>query len=308
VSLLPVFVNSQFELRSGWKVAVYSAILAILYVVWAMFLGIVVAWIYPSLVPTTADMRALALFALAMFFPVIGALLIMARLIDHVPLSVFGITLHDRWLQDFGMGVAIASGMLGLTLVGSFLFGNVQIVWGSGSISAIGITLVMLAVAAINEELVFRGYPLQMLMKGTGPWVATLLVSSIFGLVHVLNPGATVLSVVNTILAGILLSLAYWKTRSLWLPYGVHLGWNAGLAVVLGYPVSGIETPSLLKTQVSGPATVLGGSYGPEDGMLGTVIFLLGAVVIYRMRIGRVSPQVRTALVTHAEKVYVEGL
>ena len=144
-------------------------------------------------------------------------------------------------------------------------------------------------------------------MNGIGPWGAMLLVSSIFGLLHARNDGATVLGVMNTILAGIFLSLAFMVTRSLWLPFGIHAGWNVGTAAVLGVPVSGIETASLLKTEVSGPDSLLGGSYGPEGGVLTTLIFLAGAIVIRRVRIGRVSPQVRAALEAHADKVYIEG-
>src|SRR5678815_481255 len=171
----------------------------------------------------------------------------------------------------------------------------------------IGATFLVLAVAALSEELVFRGYPFQVFLKSLGPWGAMLLISLIFGLLHAPNPGATLLSILNTFLAGMFLCRAYLKTRSLWLPYGIHVGWNAGLAVVLGYPVSGIETSSILKTTVSGPEILLGGSYGPEDGILGTLIFLTAAIVIGRIPIGTVSPQVKAALVANADKVYVEG-
>jgi uncharacterized protein len=281
-----------------------------LYVVWAMILGMIVAWIYPAWLPAASlDMKSIGLFAIAVILPALGALLIVGRLVDHVPLSVFGIALHDRWLRDFGIGLTVAAGMLGLTLIGSFLFGSIRMELGSSpSLPAAGFTLVILAVAAVNEELLFRGYPLQALMKGIGPWGATLLISSVFGLVHAANPGATILSVVNTILAGVLLSLAYWRTRSLWLPYGIHIGWNAGLAVVLGFPVSGIQTASLLKTIVSGSQAIVGGNYGPEDGVLGTVIFLTGAVVVHRMRVAGVNPQIRAELLAHPGKVYVEDL
>jgi hypothetical protein len=165
---------------------------------------------------------------------------------------------------------------------------------------------VVLAVAALSEELVFRGYPFQVFLKSLGPWGAMLLISLIFGLLHAPNPGATLLSILNTILAGIFLCRAYLKTRSLWLPYGIHVGWNAGLALVLGYPVSGIDTPSILKTSVSGPDWILGGGYGPEGGVLGTVIFLAATIVIGRLPIGRVSPEMRATLSAHADKVYIE--
>ena len=309
MALLPLFVDSNYELRSGWKFAIYSALLVLLFVVTGVALGILVAWRYPAWFQLPiSDMRLIGLNAIALLFPSAGALLIMARFVDRVPVSVFGLALHDRWLQNFAIGLAVSGGMLVLTLAGSLLFGIVNIQWNATSeaLPAIGITLAVLAVSAANEELVFRGYPLQVLMKGIGPWGAMLLISSIFGLLHARNDDATTLSVLNTIVAGMFLSLAYLKTRSLWLPYGIHIGWNAGLAVVLGFPVSGIETASLLETQVSGPVAILGGGYGPEDGVLGSVIFLVVAVTIRRMRAVRVSPQLRSALEAHAGKVYVE--
>jgi uncharacterized protein len=309
VTFLPLFVNSKYELRSGWRVLAFSSVFIVLYIVWATILGMIVAWIFPALSPAASpDMRSIGVFAIAVLPPILAALVIIGRLVDHVPLSVFGITLHDRWLRDFGIGLALAAAMLGLTLVGSFLFGTVRMELGSmQSAPAIGGALAVLAVAAVNEELLFRGYPLQVLMKGIGLWGATLLISSLFGLLHWWNPDATILGVVNTILAGVLLSLAYWKTRSLWLPYGIHVGWNTGLAVVLGFPVSGLQTASVLKTSVSGSQMILGGNYGPEGGILGTVCLLTAAIVVYRMRVA-VSPQLRATLLAHAGKVYVEDL
>src|SRR6185436_4454317 len=109
----------------------------------------------------------------------------------------------------------------------------VHITWSgsTSSIPGIALTLAALAVSALSEELVFRGYPLQILMKGLGPWGATILISCLFGLIHGNNPGATVFSILGTILAGMTLAIAYLKTRSVWLPFGIHLGWNVGLSM-----------------------------------------------------------------------------
>src|SRR6185436_17047655 len=155
--------------------------------------------------------------------------------------------------------------------------------------------VVVLGIAAFNEELVFRGYPFQVLLKGMGPWPAMLLISSIWALLHSDNDGATPLSTVNTVIAGVFLSRAFMGTRSIWLPYGIHIGWNLGIAVVMGVPVSGIDTVSILKTQVQGPEIISGGIYGPENTILGTAVFLIGALVIRRMGIARVSPEIRAA-------------
>ena len=308
MSLLPLFVDGRYEVRSGWKFGAYAAI----FIVVLLFLNIAVQGLLvvfaPSilLLPRT-DVRFLGLNALVLLIPSAISLLVMAR-IDKVRASAFGLSLHQGWFRDILTGIGFAGGLLLFTLAGSFLFGNAR-VESSGSMSVlptIGATFVVLAVAALSEELVFRGYPFQVFLKSLGPWGAMLLISLIFGLLHAPNPGATLLSILNTILAGIFLCRAYLKTRSLWLPYGIHVGWNAGLALVLGYPVSGIDTPSILKTSVSGPDWILGGGYGPEGGVLGTVIFLAATIVIGRLPIGRVSPEMRATLSAHADKVYIE--
>jgi membrane protease YdiL (CAAX protease family) len=308
VSLLPLFVDRRYEVRSGWKFAAYAAIFIVLLLILNIAVGALLMFVSPDfpLLPRT-DVRFLGLNALVLFVPATVSLLIMAR-IDKLRVSTFGVLLHQGWFRDFLAGLAAAGGLLVLTLAGSFLFGNAS-VESSGSMSvfpAICATLLVLAVAALNEELVFRGYPFQVFLKSIGPWGAMLLISSIFGLLHLPNPGATLLSTVNTILAGIFLCRAYLKTRSLWLPYGIHLGWNAGLSIVLGYPVSGIDTPSILKTSVSGSDLILGGSYGPEGGLLGTVLFLAATIVIGRIPIGKVSPEMRAVLTAQADKVYIE--
>ena len=308
MSLLPLFVDSKYEVRSGWKFAAYSTILVVLFLLLSVVVGASMVWLAPEiLLLPRSDIRFLGLNAIVLWIPCVVALLFMAR-VDHVPLPAFGVTFHERWLWDFTAGAAFAGGLLLLTLVGAFLFGTTRITWtaSASAIPAIAATLLVLLVAALNEELVFRGYPFQVLMRGIGPWGAMLLISSIFGLLHIRNEGATVLSTFNTIVAGVFLCRAYLRTRSIWLPYGIHVGWNVGLAVVLGYPVSGIETPSIVTTEVSGPKILLGGGYGPEDGFLGTAIFLTAAIVIGWIPIGKVSPQVQEALVANADKVYVE--
>ena len=308
MSLLPLFVDGRYEVRSGWKFGAYAAI----FIVVLLFLNIAVQGLLVVVAPSIlllprTDVRFLGLNALVLLIPSAISLLVMAR-IDKVRASAFGLSLHQGWFRDILTGIGFAGGLLLFTLVGSFLFGKAR-VESSGSVSVlptIGATFLVLAVAALSEELVFRGYPFQVFLKSLGPWGAMLLISLIFGLLHAPNPGATLLSILNTILAGIFLCRAYLKTRSLWLPYGIHVGWNAGLALVLGYPVSGIDTPSILKTSVSGPDWILGGGYGPEGGVLGTVIFLAATIVIGRLPIGKVSPEMRATLSAHADKVYVE--
>jgi hypothetical protein len=78
------------------------------------------------------------------------------------------------------------------------------------------------------------------------------------------------------------LSLAYFKARSLWFPYAIHLGWNAGIGFVLGMSLSGLDLASIWTTGVGGRDFILGGGYGPEGGLLTTFIFGATALFVNR--------------------------
>ena len=65
-----------------------------------------------------------------------------------------------------------------------------------------------------------------------------------------------------------LLALAYVRTNSLWLPIGLHFGWNLFEGPVFGFPVSGIATPVLIEQRVQGPDIWTGGAFGPEAGLV----------------------------------------
>ena len=165
---------------------------------------------------------------------------------------------------------------------GCYAFGFVSMRWTGRQVSPglLLATFAVLLLAALNEELIFRGFPLRLLIDGVGEWPAMIGMSALFGAVHLSNPNASNLGTLNTILAGILLSLAYVRTRSLWMPYAIHLGWNIGLGFVFGFPLSGVDIASLWTTGTAGSETILGGDYGPEGGLLATFIFAAAAVIV----------------------------
>jgi hypothetical protein len=125
--------------------------------------------------------------------------------------------------------------------------------------------------------------------------VGLLLTSVPFALAHLGNPNvAPVFTFVNTTLAGVWLGLAYWKTRSLWFPLGVHWAWNWAMGALLGLPVSGITeiapTP-LLSVRLSGPGWLTGGAYGLEGGLACTLALLVSTLFIWRTRLVQASPE-----------------
>jgi hypothetical protein len=143
------------------------------------------------------------------------------------------------------------------------------------------LSLAMLAVSALVEEVAFRGYPFRRLIEIVGPTWATILMSSFFGLLHAFNPDATWISVLITILAGVLLSIAWLRTHGLWLGWGLHFAWNASMGVLFGLPVSGIvDFSSLVQTRAIGRTWLTGGDYGPEAAFFTLLVLVVGIIVV----------------------------
>jgi len=284
-----ILLNPQHELRAGWKFAAYWLLFVVI------FFGISFSLPLPAGPQTQLERLVLNTMPI---IPAIAALLLMARFVDKVTVATFGVTLHEHWSRDLLIGLMIAAGMLAIVTIVNAAAGGITMVWTASDVSvrALIITPLVLILSAAQEELVFRGYPLQVLMKGMGVWAAILTMSTAFGLIHLMNPNATIIGAINTMLAGLILSLAYLRTRSLWLPYGIHLGWNVGLGFVLGYPLSGINIDSLWTTVPAGPKWLVGGQYGPEGGVTGTIVFVAAAIVIQRTRVAEVSPKMRAIL------------
>jgi len=281
------FFNSRFELRAGWKLA---AFLAVLFPT-AIAVGLGVRIVTHPFVNPDDFLQEVALYELINFLSVVVATLLMARVVETYSLRVLGVGFFRGWFGSLLTGFGIAAGLIALVMLVSESVGDASMEWTASNASPnrMALTLGMLIIAAGLEELLFRGYPLQILMKGIGFWPAMVLMSCIFGLMHSKNYNASWLGVFNTIVAGMMLSLAYFKTRSLWLPYGLHLGWNVGLGMIAGLPLSGMKVASLWTTTVSGSIWLLGGEYGPEGGILGTLIFLAGAIVVWKIRIRQIN-------------------
>jgi CAAX protease family protein len=278
---MSIFLNTNHELRSGWKFAAYIGFFfIILLAVGAAVSMAVSAGVVRDL--TQSQLGILALNGITLFAAAVAAMWLTIRFIDHRPFRAFGIGFLPRWRRDFVFGLAVAAGMLAVLIAGCYAFGYVSMHWTGRQVSPslLLVTLIVLLLAALNEELIFRGFPLQLLIDGMGERPAIVGMSTLFGAVHLSNPNASILGTLNTILAGILLSLAYVRTRSLWMPYAIHLGWNVGLGFVFGFPLSGVDIASLWTTGTAGSETILGGDYGPEGGLLATFIFAAAALIV----------------------------
>jgi membrane protease YdiL (CAAX protease family) len=140
-----------------------------------------------------------------------------------------------------------------------------------------GSSLSLFALAALAEEVLFRGYIFQTTIQAITFLPAMILFSTLFALAHWGNPNVSAGGLVNIAIAGVWLSFAYMKTRSLWLPFGLHWGWNFSLTTLFSFPTSGMTHPNrqLFVLDQSGPEWLTGGAFGPEGGVLATLALVL---------------------------------
>jgi hypothetical protein len=143
------------------------------------------------------------------------------------------------------------------------------------------IVVYKLAIVAWWEELAFRGYFFQNLVEGTGVMWAIIISSLVFGFGHSFNSDSTILSSVLIAVITPQLIYAYLKTGQLWLPMGLHLGWNFFQASVFGFAASGQASPSLVSQSPLGPAWLSGGPFGAEGSILIIPFTALSFVLIH---------------------------
>ncbi|MDQ1036381.1 membrane protease YdiL (CAAX protease family) [Streptomyces sp. V3I8] len=233
------------------------------------------------------------------------------QLVVGVPAAVLAVLVY-RWVVGrterrpvTELALADAPAALGRgTLIGAALFGAVVVnlltagyyeVDGIGSVPGAAGLVGFMAAAAVTEELLFRGVLFRITEERTGTWIALVLTGTLFGLVHLLNPDAGAWGAVAiAIEAGGMLTAAYVATRKLWLPIGLHFGWNYAAGGVFSTEVSGNDTPQgLLDSTTSGPTPLTGGDFGPE-GSVYSVLFCVLATVVFMWlarRRGHVVPR-----------------
>lgn len=152
--------------------------------------------------------------------------------------------------------------------------------------------LLKLTIVAWWEELVFRGYFVRNMMEGMGLMWTVILSSLIFGGGHFFNPDATLLSSILIALITPQLIYAYLKSGQLWLPMGIHLGWNFFQASIFGFASSGQVSPSLIAQSPVGPEWLSGGAFGAEGSIIMLPFTLMSLFLIhYGVRITRQPDQ-----------------
>jgi membrane protease YdiL (CAAX protease family) len=286
-----LFSQTDGRLRLFWRLALHGVLSLALITVLTLpvMLGGFVAGAQPDdFVPSTSS----PWWTLALLLP--GALAmtistwIARRFLDRRPLGTLGLVWNPDALPDIVVGFAIAMLMMGAVFAVELAAGWIRFVGYAWSALAAG-TVVTLTAAALlqfiiagyQEEIFSRGYHLQNFSEAYGPVAGVLASAAIFGLLHAANPGAGWDSTLGIFAAGAFFGFAYLRTQRLWLPIGLHAGWNFFEGTVFGFPVSGLGFFRLVEHAGGGPELVTGGSFGPEAGFIILPALALGASLVW---------------------------
>ena len=212
--------------------------------------------------------------------------LIYCTKIERRPLRTLGFTKKGavrEYIVGLGIGLMMFGAVYGLML----LSGQAEIVGFSPDISIGMLILFFLGfmIQGMSEEVLCRGF--YYVSAGvTNPVAALFASSAIFSLLHILNPGVTLLALVNIFLFGIFAALYFLRRGDIWGIGAIHTIWNFAQGNLFGCSVSGTGNGgSVLLTRFSQESTLFtGGTFGPEGGIAVTFVLLIGIAVLLPMK------------------------
>ena len=261
----------QDRLAAGLKVGVF-VLLAVL--------GLI---LFPMLLHPVAGYLVTA--ALGVFAAAAVANSVTMRIFERAGLAEIGLTWSSGSSRNLALGLLGGIGAASLVLLGPLALGfaelqpDPQAATGPGAILFVSTSLLF---GAVGEEMLFRGYAFQFLMSLIGRFAVILPGAVLFGFAHMSNQNVSLLGLVNTIGFGVVLGYAFARSGDLWLPIGIHFGWNWTLPL-FGVSLSGFTmgiSGFALRWKVG--ELWSGGSYGPEASIL--TCFVVAGLMFYLMK------------------------
>jgi membrane protease YdiL (CAAX protease family) len=202
------------------------------------------------------------------------------------PISEQGLPRRQGWTREVGMGLATGWGAALVCVLPMLVVGGIAIsvftqpsAWGWLIVDA-----VYFALAALAEEVAFRGYAFQRFIQAVGPAGATMGFAAIYAIIQALVPGSSHASMAVSIGFTLLLSTAYLRTRALWVSWGINFAWKASRALIFGLAVSGVSNNSpVVQGDPMGPFWLTGGAFGLDGSWIAFLVLLAALPVVYRV-------------------------
>jgi membrane protease YdiL (CAAX protease family) len=270
----------EHRLRAGWRLLLHTLMtLFFTLVIGAALLVLSSALRRLSFNPAGGEFVSPVLLLISQISFAAGVTLstfIARRWLDRRSFVSLGLSFSWDAILDLVLGILIAGVMMGFIFFLEWMLGWLTITgfgWKDEGLSLLIskslVTGLLFVLVGWTEELLSRGYHLQNLSDGLNRFWGIVLSSLIFAVLHLSNPGFSIPALLGLFLSGLFFCYAVFQSRGLWLPIGLHIGWNFFEGTVFGFQVSGIEDfPRFLVQTVSGPEILTGGGFGPEAGLI----------------------------------------
>jgi hypothetical protein len=258
-------------------------------------LFVIIGWLGVALLPILLLPVAglLAASTMSVFTAAALANAIVVRIYERGRLSDLGLGWSQLSAGELFTGLALGAGGALAILALPLVFGMAHFVPAQAvehRAAALAFVAVTLLFGAVGEEMLFHGYAFQLLIRSMGAFATILPAGVLFGLAHAGNQNSTAMGIANTTLWGVLLGFAFVRTQALWLPIGLHFGWNLMLPL-FGVNLSGFTmgvTGYALEWRV-GPWWS-GGDYGPEGGLAATLVAIAIFALLPRLFPDKLDP------------------
>ncbi|OGO19793.1 MAG: hypothetical protein A2Z14_08205 [Chloroflexi bacterium RBG_16_48_8] len=275
------------RLRAGWRLLIHGLLIIFLTLItaFAVFIGLSIFGVQISASVEGLPKSVEILISLP---SILLATFIARTVLDQRSFRSLGFTFNRQMFLDLLTGFFIPLFLIGLIFVLEWGLGWLKIDtstqqtqpsldWTLGILGSFGYFIVI----GFQEESIFRGYQLQNLTDSLDLPKGVLISSVFFGFAHLFNPHASLLSILGVFASGLFLAYGWIRTRQLWLPIGLHIGWNFFEGVIFGFPVSGTETFRLISHTATGPKVLTGGEFGPEAGGVLLPALAIGSALIW---------------------------
>ena len=225
------------------------------------------------------------IFQLGSFFFIGLVVFFWVKFGEKRPFSSLGF-FKRGWLKELGRGFLIGAVQFSLVVALLLLTGTGSLEWSQLSLEPFLFILALIPFWILQggaEELVTRGWLFPAVSAKSNIAIGILVSSALFGAMHLLNAGVTVLSIVTIILDGIFACLLMIKYDNMWVLAGMHGAWNFVQGNIYGIQVSGNgATASVFNyTSQSSMDWLSGGAFGAEGSVITSIVLICCIVYLY---------------------------
>ncbi|HCQ5576510.1 TPA: CPBP family intramembrane metalloprotease [Clostridioides difficile] len=290
-----IIKNKDRKVRSGW---IIIAVMATFYIL-QYYLSMILVEIIRKILVATGDINLKTNYfseyanwlndvGLQIVFQILTDSLmiiipiIVWRFIMKNPISEMGLRSYRIKKKEGYVGMLLGIFNCTVIFIITITIGGGHVTSWVPKISPLTVSWILVFIlVAFAEEILNRGFFMAVLRRCKNIYFIMIVPSVIFGLIHIWNPDVTFLSVINIIIIGILFSYMFIKSSNIWMCIGYHFTWNVFQGIIYGMPVSGLQVPGIITTQITHGNLLNGGMFGIEGGILTTFVNLLSFIFVW---------------------------